>query len=78
MAKSKPTPPETGKPDPDAPAPSAGDPPEDEGKNKPAGKGYVCIEPVKHNGKDHAPGDPIELGEADAKPLLDLQAIRKA
>lgn len=38
---------------------------------------YVCVEPVKHNGKPHQPGDPIELTEDEAATLLAMGAINQ-
>lgn len=92
-AKTKTAPPKAppaDKPDPNTqvPDPQAGDqppaadkqpdPPPPANDKKSAGKDYVCLEPVKHNGKRHQPDDPIELTKAEAKPLLDQQAIRPA
>jgi hypothetical protein len=76
MAKAKPAPEAPKPPEIDPAAPSAGDPPADPPAADPAPpKGYVCLEPVKHNGKRHKIDDPIELTEAEAEPLLKLQAI---
>lgn len=81
----KPTPPPADKADPNIQAgdqPPVADkqpdppPPADDSKSKP--QGHVCVEPVRHNGNDYQPGDPIELTEAEAAPLLDQQAIAAA
>lgn len=40
--------------------------------------GFVCLEPVKHKGKRHAPGDLIELTKDEAKPLIEQQAVAVA
>lgn len=38
-------------------------------------KKYVVRTPVKHDGVDYPPGKSIELTEAEAAPLLVVQAI---
>lgn len=70
-------PPAPGAPDPGAPDPGAPNPPPAD-QDKPKAASHVCLEPVKHKGKRHQPGDPIELTEAEAEPLLAQQAIQKA
>lgn len=40
-------------------------------------KTYFCVNAVRHDKKRYAAGEPIELTEADAKPLLELSAITK-
>ncbi len=40
-----------------------------------AKKTYQVLVPVNHNGDDYKPGDPIDLEDKHAKPLLDVKAI---
>jgi len=39
-------------------------------------KPYLCIDPIKHDGEDFAPGAPIELDDEQAAPLLAASAVR--
>jgi|GEM_PF-3732522 len=41
----------------------------------PTGKYTVVRSPLSHNGETYQPGEPIELTEAEAAPLLGVNAI---
>jgi hypothetical protein len=36
---------------------------------------YRVLEPLRHNGRNYAPGDAVELGELDAAALLAASAV---
>lgn len=63
---------------PPAASQSSDQPPSADDKKQTSGKSYVCMEPIKHNGKNYLIGDPIELNKTEAAPLLGLQAIEAA
>lgn len=39
---------------------------------------YKVVRPLKHNGKDYAPGAPVELNVEEAKLLIDSGAVQTA
>lgn len=41
-------------------------------------KAYTVQSPVEHDGVRYEPGEPIELSEDQAKPLIDAGAIKPA
>lgn len=43
-----------------------------------AAKTYQVASPVRHDGKEYAIGDPIDLGDKEAKDLLAINAIGAA
>lgn len=38
----------------------------------------TALEPIRHNGQRYQVGDPLELSEEQAKPLLDAKAVEPA
>jgi len=40
-----------------------------------ANKSYTVSSPIRHNGKDYAEGDSIDLSDKDAKSLLEINVI---
>lgn len=41
-------------------------------------KPYTALVPIAHDGEDYAPGDPIELTDTEATPLLAVKAVEAA
>lgn len=41
-------------------------------------KTYKVLTPLEHDGQPYSPGDPVELSDEQAKPLLDVKAVAPA
>jgi hypothetical protein len=41
-------------------------------------KVYTAVQPIRHSGELYAPGDPIELSDAHAAPLLLINHVEAA
>ena len=41
-------------------------------------KNYKVLTPLEHDGQPYSPGEPVELSDEQAKPLLDVKAVAPA